>query len=68
VLGFLVHGWTATSTVSGDQGGSKEVVLKLVVDGNTVTAALLFTVVMGVLGGLLPAWSATRIRPLESLR
>ena len=43
-------------------------VLKLLVDGNAVMVGLLFTLVMGVLGGLLPAWSATRVRPLESLR
>jgi cell division protein FtsX len=67
-LGLLTQGWTATGTVSGDQGGGKEVVLKLVVDGNTVTVGLLFTVVMGLLGGLLPAWSAARVRPREALR
>jgi ABC-type lipoprotein release transport system permease subunit len=68
VLGFLAQGWTATCTVSGDQGSGKEVALKLVVDGNIVTVSLLFTLVMGVAGGLLPAWSATRLRLLGSLR
>jgi len=67
-VGFAANGWMAASTVEGNQGIGKEVVLRLVVDGRTVTAGLLFTVVMGGLGGLLPAWSATRLRPLESLR
>jgi putative ABC transport system permease protein len=68
VLGLCAQGWTATSTVGGDQGIGKEIALKLVVDGNTVTVGFLFTLVMGLLGGLVPAWSATRLRPLESLR
>ena len=68
VLGCFADGRTALGTVSGDQGIGKEFVLRLVVEGNTVTAGLLFALAMGVLGGLLPAWSATCIRPLEALR
>ena len=66
-LGFLANGLTAASTLAGDQG-VKDVVLKLVVDGKTITVGLLFALVMGMLGGLLPALAATRLRPLESLR
>jgi ABC-type antimicrobial peptide transport system permease subunit len=40
----------------------------MVVDGNTLAAAVLFTLFMGLLGGLLPAWLAMRQKPLESLR
>ena len=49
-------------------GGMKRVASRMVVDGNTMAAAVLFTLVMGLLGGLLPALSAMRVKPLESLR
>jgi ABC-type antimicrobial peptide transport system permease subunit len=68
-LGYLADGWTATSIVSGGMGGGgKFVVLKLVVDANTLAMGILLTLLMGALGGLLPALSAMRLRPLESLR
>jgi putative ABC transport system permease protein len=68
-LGYLCDGWSATSIVSGAQGsGGRTVALRLSVDANTIATGLLFTLVMGTLGGLLPAWSAMRLRPLESLR
>jgi hypothetical protein len=68
-LGFLANGLSATSVVSsGAGGGGKSVVLRLIVDGNTVAIALVFTVTMGFLGGLFPALSAMRLKPLESLR
>jgi ABC-type lipoprotein release transport system permease subunit len=68
-LGYLCDGWSATSIVSGAQGsGGRTVALKLSVDANTIAIGLLFTLVMGALGGLVPAWSAMRLRPLESLR
>jgi ABC-type antimicrobial peptide transport system permease subunit len=68
LIGSLSDGWTATSIVSGGQGGGKTVVLRLVVDANTIAIGLLFTIVMGALGGLVPSLSAMRLRPLESLR
>jgi ABC-type antimicrobial peptide transport system permease subunit len=68
-LGYLANGWTATSIVSGGQGGfGKTVVLKLVVDANTLAAGLVVTLFMGVLGGLVPSLTAMRLRPLESLK
>src|SRR5262249_36343038 len=68
-VGSLAGGWTASSIVSGGQGGGgKSVVLKLTVDSTILTAGLLFTLIMGGLGGLLPALSAMRLKPLESLR
>lgn len=68
-LGSLVNGWTATSLVSGGQGGfGKTVVLRLLVDANTLAAGLVVTLFMGALGGLVPALTAMRLRPLESLR
>jgi ABC-type lipoprotein release transport system permease subunit len=68
-LGSLCHGWTATSIVSSGQGGGgKSVILKLVVDAQTIGIAMLFTFIMGAVGGLVPALSAMRLKPLESLR
>jgi putative ABC transport system permease protein len=67
-VGSISDGWTATSIVSSGQGGGKTVVLKMVVDANTLAIGMLFTLIMGGLGGLIPALSAMRLRPLESLR
>jgi putative ABC transport system permease protein len=70
-LGTLAHGWTATSFVSSEAAGEaagKIVVFKLVVDGSILAAGMLFTLVMGAVGGLIPAAVAMRLRPLESLR
>jgi ABC-type antimicrobial peptide transport system permease subunit len=66
-LGYLANGWTASSMVSSGMGG-RSVVLKLIVDGPLLGSDMLFTLTMGALGGLLPALSAMRLRPLESLR
>jgi ABC-type antimicrobial peptide transport system permease subunit len=67
-LGSLVNGVTTTSFVDTSGGGLKRVSFQMIVDGNTLGAAVLFTLVMGLLGGLLPALSAMRLKPLESLR
>jgi ABC-type lipoprotein release transport system permease subunit len=66
-LGALAHGWTATSILSGG-ASSRTVVLKLVVDGSILAASMLFTLVMGAVGGLIPAAVSMRLRPLESFR
>ncbi|HEX4130256.1 MAG TPA: FtsX-like permease family protein, partial [Pirellulales bacterium] len=68
VLGYQADGLTATSIISSGQGGGKFVVLRLVVDYDILATAALFTLVMGGLGGLVPALSAMRLEPLESLR
>lgn len=67
-LGYLADGWTANSIVSSGQGGGKFVVLRLAVDADTIAAGILLTMIMGGLGGLLPALSAIRLKPLEALR
>jgi hypothetical protein len=67
-LGYLADGWSATSIVSSGMGGGKSVMLKLVVDANTLGVGMLLALLMGALGGLVPALSAMRLRPLESLR
>jgi hypothetical protein len=67
-LGYLADGVTTTSVVDTSGGGIKRVSFRMVVDGSTLAAAVLFTLVMGLLGGLLPALSAMRLKPLQSLR
>jgi ABC-type lipoprotein release transport system permease subunit len=67
-LGYLADGWSATSIVSSGMGGGKSVMLKLVVDLNILGVGMLLALLMGTLGGLVPALSAMRLRPLESLR
>jgi ABC-type lipoprotein release transport system permease subunit len=68
LLGMLANGWSATSIISSGQGGGKSIVLKLVVDGQVLLCGMLFALGMGNIGGLLPALSAMRVRPLESVR
>lgn len=67
-IGYLCDGWSATSIVSGSQGGGKSVVFELVVDADILAAGLLFTLAMGALGGLLPSLSAMRLKPLDAVR
>jgi ABC-type antimicrobial peptide transport system permease subunit len=67
-LGSLIDGKSATSIISSGTGGGKSVVLKLVVDRYVWAEGMGFAVAMGCIGGLLPAISAMRLRPLESLR
>jgi len=67
-LGYLADGFTATSIVSSGQGGSKFVVLQLLVTADTLLTGILLTLSMGAAGGLIPAFSAMRLKPLESLK
>ena len=68
-IGSLANGHTATSIISSGQGGGgKSVVLKMVVDGRIVLTGLLFSLAMGCVGGLLPALSAMRLKPLDAVR
>jgi ABC-type lipoprotein release transport system permease subunit len=67
-LGALCHGLSATSIVSSGPGGGKFVVLRLTVDADVLLVGLLVSLAMGLLGGLFPALSALRLKPLESLR
>jgi ABC-type antimicrobial peptide transport system permease subunit len=68
LIGSLANGWEAASTLSGGNGGGKSVTLTMAVDTQILAAGLLFTLVMGRLGGLVPALSAMRMEILESLR
>jgi ABC-type antimicrobial peptide transport system permease subunit len=66
-LGCLTDGWTASSMVASQSGG-KSVVVQLAVSTNIISTGILLTLLMGLLGGLLPALSAMRMKPLEALR
>jgi hypothetical protein len=66
--GLLANGWSATSLVSGGAGGGKSIVLTMTVSPGILMVGMLFALVMGCIGGLLPAIFAMRVRPLESLR
>jgi ABC-type lipoprotein release transport system permease subunit len=68
-IGYCFDGWRASSIISSGQGGgSKTIVLELSVDGLVLAAGVLFTLLTGTLGGLLPAWTAMRLKPLDALR
>ncbi|MCE9604493.1 MAG: ABC transporter permease [Planctomycetia bacterium] len=67
-LGQLTDGLTANSVVSGGQGGGKLVVLRLTVNADTLAKAMLLALAMGILGGVLPAFQAVRLRILNALR
>jgi putative ABC transport system permease protein len=67
-VGYLINGVNTNSVVGTSGGGVKRISFHMIVDGNTLAAAVLFTLIMGLLGGLLPAVSAMRLKPLDSLR
>jgi hypothetical protein len=67
-IGYIADGFTATSILSSGQGGGKSVVLRLTVGPDILIFGIVFTLVMGRLGGLLPALSAMRLKILDSLR
>ncbi len=68
-LASLTDGWTANSIISGGQGaGGKFVALRLTIGIDALAVGMLVALVIGAIGGFLPALSAMRQRPLESLR
>ncbi len=67
-LGSLSDGWNATSMAAGAGGGGKMIVLQLAVNADIIAGGILLTLLMGLLGGLLPATRAMRLKPLEALR
>lgn len=67
VLGGLV-GYAANGFTQNAEIGSHSVQFSFIVDSTTLALAGTFALVMGVIGGLVPALSAMRIKPLEALR
>lgn len=63
LLGYALNGLTLETAV-----GAKKVAFAFQIDAQVLTTVIMFTVVMGLVGGLLPALSAMRIKPLEALR
>ncbi len=61
-LGTAANGITRTTSI-----GARQIDFAFRVDAAIVAFAAAFTLVMGILGGLLPALSAMRIKPLEAL-
>jgi ABC-type lipoprotein release transport system permease subunit len=62
-LGCATNGLTQSASV-----GARQIDFAFRIDAGIVAFAAAFVVVMGVLGGVLPALSAMRIKPLEALR
>jgi ABC-type lipoprotein release transport system permease subunit len=67
-LGYLVNGVEQVSLLTSGQGGGKTVVLTMVVNSAVLLTVLVFVLMMGVLGGLLPALSAMRLKVLDAVR
>ena len=61
-LGAAANGLTRSVSL-----GARQIDFALRVDGNILIFAGVFSIMMGILGGLLPALSAMRIKPLEAL-
>lgn len=69
LIGSHVHGMEQWGVLSAGPGGAgKAVVFRMTVDAWVLALTIAFTLAMGVLGGLLPAWTAMRLKVLESLR
>lgn len=72
-LGCLIGAWwadgyTVKSIVGGGAGGGKMVTLDMVVSGDILAVGLSVSLIIGAIGGLLPAISAMLVKPLYSLR
>jgi len=63
LLGYTVNGLTLNTFL-----GAKSVAFAFKVDTPILLVGALFALVMGVIGGLLPAMSAMRVEPLEAMR
>ncbi len=69
LIGYLFNGYKVTSIVSSGAGpAGKAVVFRIVVDWGVLGIGLMLSMMMGFMGGLIPALSAMRFKPLESLR
>ncbi len=67
-LGFLANGLEQTGMMNSGGGGGKTIVFQITVNAWVVSVALAFTLVMGLIGGLLPSFTAMRMKLLDTLR
>lgn len=67
-VGSLCNGWTANSIVSSGPGGGKFVVLSLTVDASVLAIGMGQALWCGLLGGLLPSFSAMRLTALDAMK
>ncbi len=67
LLGYGVNGLTL-STALAQSATAKSVAFAFQVDASIIVAAWLFAIVMGIVGGLLPAMSAMSVRPLDAMQ
>jgi len=67
-LGTFANGITVKSIVGGGAGGGKMVTLDMIVSGDILAVGLSVALIIGAIGGLLPAISAMLVKPLYSLR
>lgn len=68
LLGTFADGYTVKSIVGSGAGGGKTVTLDMVVSGDILAVGLSVALIIGAIGGLLPAISAMLVKPLYSLR
>ncbi|WP_425617250.1 ABC transporter permease [Anatilimnocola sp. NA78] len=68
LAGFAANGYEVRSILGSGQGGGKFVSLNMVVSGDIVATGMTVSLLIGALGGLLPAISAMLVKPLYSLR
>ncbi len=62
-IGYSVNGLSINASLS-----AKAVALAFTIDAQTMLIGMVFTILLGVIGGILPAMSAMQIDPLQSLR
>jgi len=63
VLGYAVNGLTMNTAL-----GAKSIAFAFKVDASILVMGAIFSLTMGIVGGLLPAMSAMRVQPLEAMR
>ncbi len=68
LLGMYADGYEVKSVISAGQGSSKFVTLDMIVSGDIIAAGMSVALIIGAVGGLLPAISAMLVKPLYSLR
>ncbi len=68
LLGLFADGYEVKSILSSGQGGGKFVTLDMIVSGDIIAVGLTVALIIGAIGGLLPAISAMLVKPLYSLR